>query len=134
MLLDTKFRFESKQPAMSYVSSLSECMSQYPPELIIAGRSLIFDFVPGGIRDVLSRMVPSNVMVIVAQKCFKGKTDKVSFFLSIPHCFLLEIFASFRNGRLFTRRHHYPATDGRFEIVGDMAGPAYPAKVGWLLL
>lgn len=77
-LMDTNFRFASKQSAITYASDLSENMSLYPPELTVAGGRLIFDYVPGMIRDVLARIVPGNMMLLISKKGFKGKTNKVS--------------------------------------------------------
>lgn len=49
----------------------------YPPELTVAGPNLRFDYEPSVVRDLLERLVPSNMLLVVSAQDFKGKTDKV---------------------------------------------------------
>lgn len=72
------FRFSSKGDPMNYVSRLAGNMQTYPPEHTVAGTSLRYDYDPDLLRELLGHLVPSNMLVVVITRDFKGKTDKVS--------------------------------------------------------
>lgn len=76
-IAEMNFRFSSKGNAMSYVSRLAGGMQTYPAELSVAGFSLLYDYEPDLIRDLLGHMVPSNMLLVVVGREFKGTTDKV---------------------------------------------------------
>lgn len=80
------FLFSSKGNPMGYVSRLAGSMHLFPPALTIAGPSLLLDYEPALVQELLDRMTPSNMMLVVIGKEFKGKTDKVSQDLS--HAFV----------------------------------------------
>lgn len=50
---------------------------KYPPELTVAGPNLRYDYEPSLVHDLLERLVPSNMLLVVSARDFKGKTDKV---------------------------------------------------------
>lgn len=78
LLCETSFRFANKRDPVSYVAALAADMHLFPPELILAGSCLLFEDGPEAINDILSRMVPENMMLVVMHKSLKNKTDKVS--------------------------------------------------------
>ncbi|CAN0483520.1 unnamed protein product, partial [Hapterophycus canaliculatus] len=49
----------------------------YPPDLTVAGPSLHYDYDPELLRELLGYLVPSNMLLVVQAREFKGKTDKV---------------------------------------------------------
>eukprot|EP00752_Nemacystus_decipiens_P002074 g1985.t1 len=71
------FRFASKGDPMRYVSRLASNMQKYPPEFTVAGPELRFDYEPSLVRDLLGRLVPSNMLLVVSARDFQGQTDKV---------------------------------------------------------
>ncbi|CAN0379487.1 unnamed protein product [Laminaria digitata] len=71
------FRFASKGNPMGYVSRLAGDMQLFPPELVVAGPSLRYTYEPSIVRKLLECIVPSNMMLIVVAREFKGKTDQV---------------------------------------------------------
>ncbi|CAM9980581.1 unnamed protein product, partial [Sphacelaria rigidula] len=76
-LWDLYFRFASKSAPMQYVSDLAGSMQDMPPDLSVAGDRLVFEHDAEMVEEVLSRMVSSNMLLIVVDKRFKGKTDKM---------------------------------------------------------
>lgn len=71
------FRFSSKGDPMNYVSRLAGNMQTYPPEHTVAGTSLRYDYDPDLVRELLGHLVPSNMLLVVITRDFKGETDKV---------------------------------------------------------
>ncbi len=43
----------------------------------MAGSKLLYDYEPDLLRDLLERLVPGNMLLVVSAWAFKGKTDKV---------------------------------------------------------
>ena len=62
---------------MGYVSRLAGNMHIFPPELTVAGPSLLYDYDPDLVRELLGRLVPSNMLLVVMGREFKGLTNKV---------------------------------------------------------
>ncbi|CBJ49276.1 conserved unknown protein [Ectocarpus siliculosus] len=71
------FRFSSKGDPSSYACRLAGNMQVYPPDLAVAGQSLRYDYDPDLVRELLGHMVPSNMLLMVVAREFKGETDKV---------------------------------------------------------
>lgn len=74
------FRFASKGNPMGYVSRLAGFMQIYPPDLSVAGASVLYDYDPDLVRELLEYLVPENMLVLAVGREFKGKTDKVSLY------------------------------------------------------
>lgn len=68
-LAETRFNFAEKRPSEGYVSSLSEQMQRpYPPEYVLCGNALLWDWDEPLVRRVLAELVPENGRVIVMGK------------------------------------------------------------------
>ncbi|CAM9764518.1 unnamed protein product, partial [Sphacelaria rigidula] len=76
-IADMNFRFASKGNPMGYVSRLAGYMQIYPPDLSVAGASVLYDYDPDLVRELLEYLVPDNMLVLAVGREFKGKTDKV---------------------------------------------------------
>lgn len=77
------FRFSSKGNPMDYVSRLAGYMQTYPPNLSVAGANLIYRYELDLVRELLSHLVPSNMLLLAVGREFKGKTDKVKTKLNV---------------------------------------------------
>lgn len=73
------FRFSSKINPMGYVSRLAGNMQLFPPELVVAGSYLLYDYAPELVRELLGYIVPSTMLLVVIGREFKGLTNKASF-------------------------------------------------------
>lgn len=61
---------------MNYVSRLAGSMQIFPPDLSVAGPSLLYDYKPDLVRELLGYITPSNMLLVALGREFKGKTDK----------------------------------------------------------
>ncbi|KAL0273801.1 UNVERIFIED_CONTAM: hypothetical protein PYX00_006388 [Menopon gallinae] len=61
----TNFRFKTEIPAVQYVEILSESMHFYEPDHYIAGGELYLEYRPDLITDVLNRLTPDTVNIVV---------------------------------------------------------------------
>ncbi|RWS06152.1 insulin-degrading enzyme-like protein, partial [Dinothrombium tinctorium] len=71
-----KFRFMEKELPYATVTRHSAAMQELPLEEILSGRILLQDYRPDLIKDLLERLNPENMRVIVTGKFFEGKTDQ----------------------------------------------------------
>lgn len=76
-LWDLSFRFASKPEPMWYVSNLAGSLHTLPPDLSVAGNRLILEYNTDIVREILSGMVPSNMLLVVVDKELKGTTNQV---------------------------------------------------------
>ena len=65
------FRFKDKESPQSYVTSLASNLRDYPIEEVLTGPWLIDEFKPDLIKDILDRIIPSNVYIMVVAKQFE---------------------------------------------------------------
>ncbi|CAN0252647.1 unnamed protein product, partial [Discosporangium mesarthrocarpum] len=79
-IAEMNFRFANKSSPMGYVSHLASTMQLYPPELSVAGPSLVYDYDPGLISETLELLAPERMVMMVLGRGFEGKTDKVEPF------------------------------------------------------
>ncbi|HSC76904.1 MAG TPA: insulinase family protein [Pseudomonadales bacterium] len=82
-LLDLSFRFHEKQDAMEYTSELANNLQYYPPEDVLRGQYLMEAMNAGLVQDVLSRINPSNVLVVISAPDIES--GHVSEFYSTPY-------------------------------------------------
>lgn len=68
-LAETRFNFAEKRPSDNYVSALSEHMQRpFPPEYVLCGNTLLWDWDEPLVRRILADFVPENGRVIVMAK------------------------------------------------------------------
>ena len=66
------FRFKDKESPQSYVTNLASNLREYPIEEVLTGPWLIEDFKPELIEDILNRLIPKNVYIMVVAKQFEN--------------------------------------------------------------
>lgn len=72
-LAETRFNFAEKRSSDSYVSSLSEQMQRpYPPEYVLCGNTLLWDWDEPLVRRILADFVPEKGRVIVMGKDYSA--------------------------------------------------------------
>lgn len=76
------FRFKNEIPSSSYVEVLAESMHLYEPEHYIAGGELYLEYKPELIAEVLNKLTPEKVNVIIY-----SQEKKDSFYNSIEPWF-----------------------------------------------
>jgi insulysin len=82
-LSELGFRFSEKQDAMGYTSQLANNLQYYPPEDVLRGQYLMDAMNVELVKDVLSRLNPSNVLVVVSAPDIES--DKLSGFYGTPY-------------------------------------------------
>ncbi|CAN0011298.1 unnamed protein product, partial [Phaeothamnion confervicola] len=67
------FRFSNKTKPMQYARRLATSMHLYPPELTVAGGSLLYDYDPDLIRKVTDLLTPERMILAISSKAFEGE-------------------------------------------------------------
>ncbi|XP_071442701.1 nardilysin-like [Hetaerina americana] len=67
---DITFRYLEDEAAVDSVETLSKNLQLYPPKHILTGSSLFYDYKPQDIKDVMDRLVPEEVNILVFSKDF----------------------------------------------------------------
>jgi len=50
-------------------------MQIYPPARTLSGGALFYEYDPAAVTKVLDCLIPANMLLLVAARCFEGKTD-----------------------------------------------------------
>ena len=74
---DLNFKFKEEPQPMDNVENLCENMQVYPPELIITGGNLLYDFDPQLIQDCSKALKPESVCLFMTAREFANETDQV---------------------------------------------------------
>lgn len=78
-----QFRFREKANPVNYVSALASGMHYYAPEDILQGSSLMNDYDPVMLEELLSQVVPDNALVTLSHQSVP--TDRESPFYAVPY-------------------------------------------------
>ena len=73
---DLNFRYKEESQPMDNVESLAENMQVYPPELIITGSELMFDYDPDLLAKCMAHLRPDNVCVFFMARDFAESCDR----------------------------------------------------------
>eukprot|EP00916_Digyalum_oweni_P019122 GHVL01031858.1.p1 GENE.GHVL01031858.1~~GHVL01031858.1.p1 ORF type:complete len:936 (-),score=112.23 GHVL01031858.1:1707-4514(-) len=74
---DVKFRFRSMPDPFHHAIALSESMRDFPPEQVMTGRSCLFEFDKDAIEDVLQKLNPSLMQIMIAYKSLESQCELV---------------------------------------------------------
>ncbi|KAI1307266.1 Insulin-degrading enzyme [Halotydeus destructor] len=74
-----RFRFKDKESPMSYTRGLASLLHDYPMAEVIAGSYLLEEFRPDLIDELMTRLTPQNLRVMVVGKQFQGKTENKEY-------------------------------------------------------
>ncbi|KAK7590251.1 hypothetical protein V9T40_001864 [Parthenolecanium corni] len=75
-LEETSFLFKDKESPVSYVTTLSAAMNDYPFKHILSANYIIDEWKPELIVDFLSHLRPDNMKFVVVSKSFEEKADQ----------------------------------------------------------
>lgn len=81
-LAELQFRFREKANPVNYASALASGMHHYAPEDILRGSSLMTDYDPVMLEELLSYLVPVNALVTLSHQSVE--TDRESPFYAVP--------------------------------------------------
>lgn len=81
-LAELQFRFREKANPVNYVSALASGMHYYAPEDILRGSSLMTDYDPAMLEELLSHVVPGNALVTLSHRSVE--VDRQSPFYTVP--------------------------------------------------
>eukprot|EP01121_Diplochlamys_sp_Union-15-3_P012400 TRINITY_DN3708_c0_g1_i4.p1 TRINITY_DN3708_c0_g1~~TRINITY_DN3708_c0_g1_i4.p1 ORF type:complete len:951 (+),score=168.25 TRINITY_DN3708_c0_g1_i4:43-2895(+) len=84
-LAEIGFRFKDKEKPISYVSSISSWMQQYPISNVLSAPYLIDEYDPELISQHLNLLSPNNMRVHVFSKSFEGKTSKTEKWYNVAY-------------------------------------------------
>lgn len=73
---DCSFRFLSKRNPMDYTSSLAGRMQIYPEQHVLSGPYKIYQYEPSLVTEILEKLVPTNMLLMVTTKSFEGQTTQ----------------------------------------------------------
>ncbi len=82
-LAELQFRYREKSEPINYASALASGMHYYAPEDILRGGSLMTDYDPAMLEELLSRVVPGNALVTLSHQSVE--VDRVSPFYAVPY-------------------------------------------------
>ncbi|MEQ9464338.1 MAG: insulinase family protein [Haliea sp.] len=82
-LAELQFRFREKSEPINYASALASGMHYYAPEDILRGGSLMSDYDPVMLAELLSRVVPDNALVTLSHQSLE--VDRESPFYMVPY-------------------------------------------------
>lgn len=78
-----QFRFREKGNPVNYVSALASGMHHYAPEDILRGNSLMTDYDPAMLEELLSLVAPDNALVTLSHQSVE--VDQQSPFYAVPY-------------------------------------------------
>ena len=81
-LAELQFRFREKANPVNYASALASGMHHLAPEDILRGSSLMTDYDPVMLEELLSYLVPVNALVTLSHQSVE--TDRESPFYAVP--------------------------------------------------
>lgn len=82
-LAELQFRFREKSEPVNYASALASGMHYYAPEDILRGGSLMSDYDPVMLTELLSRVVPDNALVTLTHQSLE--VDRESPYYGVPY-------------------------------------------------
>ncbi|MBM69838.1 MAG: peptidase M16 [Haliea sp.] len=82
-LADLQFRFREQANPVNYVSALASGMHDYAPEDILRGGSLMSEYAPALIEELLAAVVPENALVTISHASVP--VDRVSPHYEVPY-------------------------------------------------
>ncbi|MDO8862565.1 insulinase family protein [Haliea sp. E1-2-M8] len=82
-LAELQFRFREKANPVNYASALASGMHHYAPQDILRGGSLMTDYDPGMLAELLSLLVPDNALVTLSHQ--SAEVDRESPFYAVPY-------------------------------------------------
>lgn len=82
-LAELQFRFREKANPVNYASALASGMHYYAPEDILRGSSLMTDYDPVMLEELLSQVVPGNALVTLSHQSVE--VDRESPFYAVPY-------------------------------------------------
>tara|TARA_R110002110_G_scaffold245617_4_gene462055 strand:- start:43509 stop:46364 length:2856 start_codon:yes stop_codon:yes gene_type:complete len=82
-LAELQFRFREKSNPVNYASALASGMHYYAPEDILRGSSLMTDYDPAMLEDLLAHVVPGNALVTLSHQSVE--VDRQSPFYAVPY-------------------------------------------------
>ena len=84
-IANMEFRFRNKETPINYTSSLAGRMQKYPIAHVVSGSSLLREFEPRRITELLNQLVPSSMRLMVVSSIFEGKTESVEKWYQTPY-------------------------------------------------
>ncbi|CAH0482814.1 unnamed protein product [Peronospora belbahrii] len=79
------FRFKSKESPINYTSHLANVMHRYPPQYILSGGYILYEYDAEKVQKVLDLLTVHRMRLTVVSKKFEGKTEYVEKWYQTPY-------------------------------------------------